>query len=1015
MSDSRYKSIRRTVMGLLKYKTEKLYEMNLSTEELQKTVAKENEKIYQEREGFDLQENYLDRLISDISTKFGIKEENEIKTFSSNEVDHIEWDTEEIQESIDNHPAWTSYYDYFAEKYPLSVLNDLKRNSSRILFKLEDPKREGKWSSKGLVIGEVQSGKTMNMLALVNRAIGAGYRFVIVLTGLSEILRIQTQKRFDEGVVGRLSASDNFYENYGVSSCRDPEEVLIRSITKSSFRSDFKSLDVDTNIQPSSKEETIILVVKKNTKILENIKNNLDRWNNKNPIDKLPLLLIDDECDNASVNTAGEDPSRTNKLIREILNKFNRSCYVGFTATAYANIFIDHQFEDENLGRDLFPDHISFLPVYNNYQSYRTMFPDEEDDDSDYKYMEKVDDFVTKKDLELLNQWYRGDIKRKVLEQELEFSNAWLPPTHDKSWKLNNDASNKELPQSLKNAIHHFIIACAVKKIRKIDNEISSMLIHVSLYNNIHTQLVEHINFYLNKFREKNFSTYEKVENDLKEYFEKKVKDNLYLDYNPHQEPIEWAEIKNLLGRTISNIDIIPMNNEYDAAHKTKTKEKKEEKLINIHKKLKGGDPEIASQIQSYANAIENGYDCICIGGNQLARGLTLEGLTVNYFLRDQTTGNNDTMTQMGRWFGYRDNYDDLCILFTSQNLIGKFRKFYSQKENFMRQIMNLDTGKYTPRQIGMYIVMYAGVNPTAKNKMRNGEEISVKLIFDADHIQELNIPTTARDKNEKVIESLFNKIEDINISGKLFDNRKWMIWDDVPAEIILDEFIDKYNETEGQISDSSSLGEQKTYIRELNKYGELTNWTVGFYLGGSVANTISHFNIKEKEIEFNAMQRSRRYGPVSEGDNEKWDGRIKSLENDEHGTYEAGSLTDLKSEKVDLLFRHELADVKANTELAKFNQLVANDDSEKPKIRSHLRKSRDPKRCFLMIFPVFPKKTNDFGKNLKPYFAYATSYPESKFLHDKPENIEKIFGPQRKIVNTVGIEKAKRAKYQID
>ena len=89
------------------------------------------------------------------------------------------------------------------------------------------------------------------------------------------------------------------------------------------------------------------------------------------------------------------------------------------------------------------------------------------------------------------------------------------------------------------------------------------------------------------------------------------------------------------------------MNNEYDAAHKTKTKEK-EEKLINIHKKLSGGDPEIASQIQSYANSIENGYDCICIGGNQLARGLTLEGLTVNYFLRDQTTGNNDNCDSNG-------------------------------------------------------------------------------------------------------------------------------------------------------------------------------------------------------------------------------------------------------------------------------------------------------------------------------------------------------------------------------
>ena len=80
------------------------------------------------------------------------------------------------------------------------------------------------------------------------------------------------------------------------------------------------------------------------------------------------------------------------------------------------------------------------------------------------------------------------------------------------------------------------------------------------------------------------------------------------------------------------------------------------------------------------------------------------------------------------------------------------------------------------------------------------------------------------------------------------------MIWDNVPSDLILEKFIDEYNETEGQISDSSALGEQKL-ILELNKYDELTNWTVGFYLGGSVANTSSNFNINSRKIEFCAMK----------------------------------------------------------------------------------------------------------------------------------------------------------------
>lgn len=1001
-------------MGLLKYKTEKIYEMNLSKDELQQTIAKEIEKIYMERDGFDLKENFLDRLIADISTKFGIREENEIKTFSSHEVDHIEWDTDERLEEIDNHPAWTSYYDYFSEKFPLSVLNDLKRNSSRILFKLEDPKRPGTWSSKGLVIGEVQSGKTMNMLALVNRAVASGYRFVVVLTGLSEMLRIQTQKRFDEGVMGKLSASENFLEGYGVSSCREKNEVLIRSITKSSFRSDFKSLDIDTNIQPEG-DETIILIVKKNARILENIKGNLDRWNKKNPIEKLPLLLIDDECDNASVNTAGEDPSTTNKYIREILSKFTRSCYVGFTATAYANIFIDHQLNDEKFGRDLFPDHISFLPVYDNYLGYSKMFPEDGDENEEEKFIEPINDFVTIPDLVLLEKWYRGDIKKKQLNEA--FEDAWLHPLHDKNWKLNN-GKNKQLPRSLRNAIHHFIISCAIKKIRKIDNDISTMLVHVSYFNNIHSQLVEHINLYLNKFREKNHSSYGQLENELKVYFEENIKKNLNLEYNPDNQQIDWSEIKNLLGRTLSGIDIIPMNNEYDAAHKVKAEELKVKKIKAIHAKLPKVSPELASQIQSYSNAIENGYDCICIGGNQLARGLTLEGLTVNYFLRDQTTGNNDTMTQMGRWFGYRDRYEDLCKLFTSQNLISKFKKFYSQKENFMRQIMSMDDGKYTPRQIGMYIVMYDGINPTSKNRMRNGEEITVKLIFDTDHIQELHIPTLNKDNNTETITKFLSKIEKNHINSVYNDNeKKWMLWNNVPSDMLIEDFMDKYLETDEQIRDSSTLGEQKTYIRELNKYDELTHWTVALYLGGSVAGSEMLLETPSQSIKLNAMKRGRRFGSdlTLTDEQESWNGTLEGLENEEEGKkiYKTGSLTDFEGEIVDLKYRHTLADNKSASEYSEYQQRVSNDVSKKPAKRKHLRESRNSKYGLLLLYPVFPKSANNIGKNIKPYFAYSTSYPQSRFLRKKPENIERIFGPQRKMVNTVGIEKAKRSGYE--
>ena len=370
----------------------------------------------------------------------------------------------------------------------------------------------------------------------------------------------------------------------------------------------------------------------------------------------------------------------------------------------------------------------------------------------------------------------------------------------------------------------------------------------------------------------------------------------------------------------------------------------------------------------------------------------------------------------MGRWFGYRDNYEDLCKLFTSNNLISKFRKFYSQKENFMRQILNLDSGKYTPRQVGMYIVKYQGVNPTAKNKMRNGEEIFIKLIFDSDHIQELDIPTSDRKSNKEVIQNFLEIVENQKIKGEYFENQqKWILWNDVPSEIIIEEFMDKYNESKDQIHDDSTLGEQKLYIRELNKYGELTNWTVGFYLGGSVSNTNDQLSINGHDIKFKAMKRSRRYGAHSKGDDDTWDGKLDTLKSEKEGekTYKIGALTDLTAEKMDLVYRDSIAKVKPNTELSKFNQLLEGDNSKKPPVRTYLRESRDPKRGFLMIFPVFPRSSNETGENLPPYFAYATSYPKSEFLNENPKNIEKIFGEERKIVNKVGADKIKRSGYK--
>ena len=1017
MSSNKYRIVRRQIMARLSLKGDSLYDETLSTEEIQKIVAEEIKKIYKQNDGFDLEEDILDKLVSDIASKYGVKEEDEIKQFTADDVNHINWETDAIKADIDNHPAWTSFYDFYSEDFPQSVLNDINRNSNKILFKLESPKRPGVWSSKGLVVGEVQSGKTMNMLALVNKSIAAGYRFIIILTGLSEILRKQTQERFDEGVLGYHTATETTFNPIGVGNFRAREDVDVVSYTTDEVGGDVKSITVNRNIQPSE-NRTTVLVMKKIPKLLEHIKNNLSRWTEKEKIDSFPLLLIDDECDNASVNTANvsssssngsvkttaESPSTTNKLIREILEQFSRSCYVGFTATAYANLFINHLLNDEKYGRDLFPDHISFLPHYENYLGYKSMFPDEGED----SLIEKIDDFATENDQAQLELYYEGKIRRR----DLEFEDSWLPPIHSPTWKLNNGQHN-ELPESLQRAIQHFVISLAIKKIRKIDDEISTMLIHVSLYNKIHSQLVEHLNVYLQKFRERNFSSFKKIEEQMKSYYENEMQENLYLDYNPNREIIHWDEIKNQLRTVLSNIDIIPMNNEYDSAHKVKSKDRKIEKIWSIHPE----NPEIASQIQSYVNAKKKGVNCICIGGNQLARGLTLTGLTVNYFLRDQKTGNNDTMTQMGRWFGYREKYQDLCKLFTSAHLIEKFRKFSLQKENFMRRIKTMDEGKYTPRQIGTYIVMYSGISPTSKNKMRNGEQVFIQLVYDADHTYELHPMTSNVNHNYEVVNNLLNGLEDLNINQQINRTGNWLFWDDIPSSILLDKFFEKYSESTEQIRNGTFLKDQMAYIKKMNEYSELINWTFGLYVGGSVENTLGEFVLSNNKISFKAALRSRpQHFRDKTTKKDTWDGDPSTLENENIKFYSIGSLTGPSDELADLAFRHDQAKNKKTSEYAKYLQLLEdNKDKAKKPLRQFVRESRDPKRGFLMIIPVFPKEKNTTEKILKPYLSYAISFPQSRLLHQNPKLIEEIFEPQKVIANTVHLQNRNRVGYEYD
>ena len=190
---------------------------------------------------------------------------------------------------------------------------------------LGNPNEESGFSVRGLVVGDVQSGKTSNYLGLITKAADAGYKVIFILTGTIESLRKQTQIRVEEGFVG-----------YDVVSAVDVG-VGRGDKTPKSFTSRLKDFvaddDQNTNIKISNyPSEPMIFVVKKNASVLSKLYTSLKNINTTKQYQqiKAPMLLIDDEADNASINTRKpeDDPTKINKYIRNILKLFSRSSYV---------------------------------------------------------------------------------------------------------------------------------------------------------------------------------------------------------------------------------------------------------------------------------------------------------------------------------------------------------------------------------------------------------------------------------------------------------------------------------------------------------------------------------------------------------------------------------------------------------------------------------------------------------------------------------------------------------------
>lgn len=296
-------------------------------------------------------------------------------------ADHERWYDETRRRAQDFY--WSAYCRQLqAHKWSENAVQTLEESTSSVVERLSDPRRQHAYQAKGLVVGYVQSGKTANFTGVIAKAADAGYKLVIVLAGTLDVLRSQTQRRIDKDLIGRELldrdyVNDTEWDRFLAHGAKPSSLGAFDWHRLTGPESDYRKLGRAVSalaFEPAdpgkpfyhpdnlAQAQARIAVVKKNSKIMERLLSDLrflGRTRTGAPLDQVPVLIIDDESDQASINSnkpasdmEEQERTATNKKIVELLRLLPRAQYVGYTATPFANVFVDPNSEEDIFPRD---------------------------------------------------------------------------------------------------------------------------------------------------------------------------------------------------------------------------------------------------------------------------------------------------------------------------------------------------------------------------------------------------------------------------------------------------------------------------------------------------------------------------------------------------------------------------------------------------------------------------------------------------------------------------------------
>lgn len=882
----------------------------------------------------------ISRLAALLKTEFDI-EISQASALESSEKDFMPWlagARGEIKWS-----RWRRYREYLESRLPARVVGRLDENSDLVLDLCGDP-RLPSLDRRGLVVGMVQSGKTSNYVGLANKAFDAGYKVVVVLTGFTENLRHQTQARFDEGCLGYEQEWNGAerrveYRTIGVGDGQQWTHLASRTRSATARKSDFTRQSASRFLP--DRERPMLFVVKKNVSPLKNLLGLFEEIGglvegDQGPhvaVRDFPAMIIDDESDVGSIDTnrgavveGGEvneehDPTRINLLIRQLVSAFPRVAYVGYTATPFANVLIHGKVRGGLqtlggiasrsgpkflVGEDLFPrSFIVSLEPPDNHVGPAMMF---------------------------------GSAERRPLPiiRDVEDSKDWLPEKHKAG-----TIPGQTVPRSLRRAIQSFFLSCAVRTLRGDGRKHMSMLVHVTRFTRTQDRVRDQV---ADEWREMRdtleagigapalIREFRELWSDKEHGFEAVTRKIRGLEETPlfQNELPAWNEVEEVLLKSIQRIEV-------KAIHGNSGSE------LDYDRR-------------------DDGLHVIAIGGDKLSRGLTLEGLSVSYFLRCSKM--YDTLMQMGRWFGYRDGYLDLCRLYTSDSLASWFRHIAEANEELREEFRHMrDQGK-TPQDFGLKVRSHPEMLVTSAAKARFGE--SRRVTFAGTTKETLRFDKSHRDHNLLVATRLVEACIDRGLETPRGSRKGTHGWADIPAAVIL-QFLEDYRHSmapEAKL-ERANFGLYRDFIRKENSAERLIQWRV------SIAGLEKLSDEPQERVRLGGVEVS----PRTRG----WDEGLLPPHRDDlrkRGTFATKRLGDPKHELEGFATkgdsRWDAAVERCKKHYEANGRPIKSGTPEASKLVRFIKEQRDPREGLLVLYPIRTQAFGDGPVDLLGFLLHA-------------------------------------------